>query len=108
MSDVTNEAVLKLYDHMTDALNLIGDLGRQFDYLEAEGRRLEARVDALAQAIVGINTIAAGRNEEIAELRDFVHGLNDRHTGLALELRAIKTEIEWPEGATAPVAGVSE
>lgn len=60
---------------------------------------------------------------ELAELRDFVHGLNDRHTSLALKLRADGSLLSrcakckglgWLDGrkcpacATAPVAEVGD
>lgn len=104
MSDPVTEAVLKIYDHLTDTLTLIRTrvLFERGDPLVLLPRQPSQRVECLG-------------------LRDFVHGLNDRHTSLDLKLRADGSLLSrcakckglgWLDGrkgpacATAPVAEV--
>lgn len=116
MSDATNEAVLKLYDHIERiSLNLhtLLDLHEankeRIAALEAEqakyyDRGEEAEARGRERHIKNADRIAA-LEEDATSLRDFVHGLNDRHTSLALKTGPWTNLLG---GATAPVAEVSD
>lgn len=90
----------------------MSDTDRYFPLAELhQVSRTTLAQSALLDSLAGLVQMQAARiaalEEDAASLRDFVHGLNDRHTSTSLKVSGM-LKLWEREGATAPRTEVSD